>query len=273
MTQQVTLTPTMSPGVDQLAMEAFKRYTAQSQARHLLPYLRPGQRILDFGCGPGAISVGLARAVDPGEMHGVDSDGSRIELARMIAGFQGQENATFHVGDVLDLPFEDGYFDVAHGHDVLMYVPDTAGALAEVKRVLKPGGIISCREIICESSFMQPDYNVMKGSWDMYEELLKDDGGHPQIGKELKARLGEAGFVNARITGSVDIYSTPGEIEFIYRLSQKWFMTPEVVEGAIKYGATSRELADRTARAYDEWKDDPGAVSGVAFGEAIAAKP
>ena len=154
MTQQTSSTSdyNFSQGI----LETSRRHTAQSHARHLLPHLRPGQRVLDFGCGPGTISVGLARAVEPGELHGVDVKESQVDIARAIAGSRGQLNAVFHVGDVTDLPFEDGFFDVAHGHDILMRVPDTAAALAEVKRVLKPGGIIGCREMICGSHFAHP---------------------------------------------------------------------------------------------------------------------
>ena len=65
-------------------LEALRRYTAEANAKHLLPYLRPGLRVLDFGCGPGAISVGLAKVVDPGEMHGVDMEASQIEVARAV---------------------------------------------------------------------------------------------------------------------------------------------------------------------------------------------
>ena len=254
-------------------LETSKRYTAQSHARHLLPHLRPGQRVLDFGCGPGTISVGLAKAVEPGELSGVDIKESQVEIARTVARFQGQRNAVFHVGDVLDLPFEDGFFDVAHGHDILMRVADAAAALAEVKRVLKPGGIIACREMICRSHFMQPDLGVMRRSWDIFEDVLVVDGGHPQMGKELKARLDEAGFANAQITASVDIYSTPSEIEFVRTVDQEWHLSQEITDKAIKYGASTRELLDRIEAAYERWKHHPGAVYGVAFGEAIAGKP
>ena len=47
---------------------------------------------------------------------------------------------SFRVADIVDLPFEDGFFDVACCNDVLAYVPDTQAALSEVKRILKPGG-------------------------------------------------------------------------------------------------------------------------------------
>ncbi len=62
----------------------------------------------------------------------------------------------FHVGDVTALPFEDNFFDVAHCHAVLMHVPDRMATLAEVKRVLKPGGIIASREMFVSCSFLSP---------------------------------------------------------------------------------------------------------------------
>ena len=123
---------------------------------------------------------------------------SQIELARSVAEASGRDNATFHVGDVTDLPFEDGIFDVAHCHNVLMHVPDTSAVLAEVKRVLKPGGIIGCREMISASCFTHPDFDIIRKSWDMFEDLLAADDGHPQMGKELKGHILDAGFANVR---------------------------------------------------------------------------
>ena len=55
---------------------------AETNAAHLLSYLKPGLRVLDFGCGPGTISMGLAKAVEPGELHGVDMEESQISIAQ-----------------------------------------------------------------------------------------------------------------------------------------------------------------------------------------------
>ena len=163
------------------------RRSAGTHAAHLLPHLEPGLRVLDFGCGPGTISVGLASAVNSGEFHGIDMEESQIGLARAAAAAGGHDNATFHVGNVTALPFEDGYFDVAHCHAVLMHVPDTEAALAEVKRVLKPGGIISSREVIVASSFLEPGAEDVTPAWNTFANLVKANGGHPQMGRELKS--------------------------------------------------------------------------------------
>ena len=266
-------TPDYTMGFSEAILESLTRHTAEASAAYLLPQLRPGLRILDFGCGPGTVSTGLAKAVAPGELHGVDMEESQVELARAIAASNRQENAVFHVADVLDLPFDDGFFDVAHCHNVLMHVPDTQAALAEVKRVLKPGGVIGCREMICESCFTYPDFGVIRRAWDMFEDLLAGDDGHPQMGKELKGQVVEAGFTNVRVTASCDVYSTPADIAFIYDVANNWFLGAEIAEAAIKYGAATRALLNRVADAYSRWKDHPGALCVLAFGEIVADKP
>ena len=73
--------------------------------------------------------MGLAKAVAPGELHGIDREESVIELARSTAAAGGQANANFHVGELTELPFEDNFFDAAHCHTVMLYVPDTQAAL------------------------------------------------------------------------------------------------------------------------------------------------
>ena len=273
MTHGTSATPDYTMGYSDVILETQLRATAETSAAFLLPDLRPGLRLLDFGCGPGTISVGLAKAVAPGEMHGVDMDEAQIDMARSITASQGQNNAIFHVGDITDLEFEDSFFDAAHCRSVLMHVPNTAAVLSEVKRVLKPGGIIACREMICESAFTYPEFGIMRRSWDMFEDLVVADDGHPQMGKELKGRLLEAGFADIRMSASYSLYSSPEAIASIYRLISQWLLSPEIAEAAIKYGAASKSLVNDLQAAYDRWKDHPGALFAFAYGEAIGRKP
>ena len=152
-------------GYSEEVMDMRNWRSAESCAAHLLPHLEAGFRILDFGCGNGSISMGLAKAVAPGELHGIDREESVIELARSAAAAGGYANANFHVGELTELPFEDNFFDAAHCHTVMLYVPDTQAALAEIKRVLKPGGILSCRERISASSFSSPTRRIHGLCW------------------------------------------------------------------------------------------------------------
>ena len=248
------------------------RRSVHTHAAHLVPHLKPGQRVLDFGCGPGTISVGLAKAVQPGEVHGIDMEASQIELARAAAKAGGHANATFHVGDVTDLPFDDNSFDVAHCHAVLMHVPDTRATLAEVKRVLKPGGIIASREMFVSSSFLEPSDENTHSAWGTFAKLLAGNGGYPQMGRELKARFTEAGFSNILATASFDFFSTTEDVSFLRVFINDWFYSPDVIAAATKYGLATHQQFDDWQCGLDEWQASLGAVGAFAFGEAIGYK-
>ena len=249
------------------------RRSAETHAAHLLPHLGPGLRLLDFGCGPGTISVGLAKAVEPGELHGIDVEESQIDLARAAAKAGGHDNATFHVGDVTALPFEDGYFDAAHCHAVLMHVPDTEAVLAEVKRVLKPGGIIASREIIVASCFLEPGAEETAPAWNTFSNLVSANGGHPNIGRELKSTFLDAGFRDVRATASFDFFGAAEDVAFLHAFIMDWFYKPEIIAAATKFGLATQEQFDEWRQGLDEWRSHPGAVGGMAFGEAVAVKP
>ena len=197
MSQTPSDTSTTPMGYSEEFTQILHRRNAETHAAHLLPHLKPGSRVLDLGCGPGTISVGLAKAVDPGELHGIDMEESQIMVARASAQAGEHMNATFHVGDATDLPFEDGYFDTAHTHAVLMHVPDTEKTLSEVMRVLKPGGVLASREMITEASFVGPQQAVDESAWQTFGRLISARGGHPNMGRDLKHV-----FVNADLSTS-----------------------------------------------------------------------
>ena len=249
------------------------RRNAAFNAAHLLPHLKAGLRVLDFGCGPGTISMGLAKAVHPGELQGIDMEESQIEMARAAAAAGGHDNACFRGGDVTALPFEDDSFDVAHCHAVLMHVPDTQAVLAEVKRVLRPGGIVSCREMIGDSTFFAPDPGDLSGAMATFLKLLEANRGHPQMGKELKGAILEAGFTDIEASASFESYSTIDDIHFFHGFSVGWFFSPDVVEVVTKHGLARPEQIDAWRRTLDEWRDNRGAFAAVGWGEVLARKP
>lgn len=253
--------------------QLLNRRSLRTHAKHLIPHLKPGTCALDFGCGPGTLSVGLAKAVEPGEMHGIDMEASQIELARSAATAGGHTNAVFHVGNALELPFEDNYFDIAHCHTVLMHIPDTQAVLAEVKRVLKPGGIIASRELVGASCFLEPNREEFDTAWQVFLRLLEANGGHPEMGKELKNAFLEAGFMDIQATLSFDSFGSAEDIAFLHSFIGGWFFMPEVVAAAIQYGLATQQIFDEVRVALDEWSEQAGAVGGLAFGECVASKP
>src|SRR5947207_15180089 len=82
-------------------------------AAFLAPYLRPGMRLIDCGCGPGSITADIALAVAPGLAVGVDLRVDALAQARALARERGVANLAFHAASVYRLPFADGTFDAA----------------------------------------------------------------------------------------------------------------------------------------------------------------
>lgn len=117
--------------------------TAENSAAYLLPALVPGQGLLDVGCGPGTITVDLAARVAPGDVVGLDRSKGVVELAREAARTAGVTNVTFRTGDIYAMDFEDASFDVVHAHQVLQHLSDPVAALRELRRVARPGGLVS----------------------------------------------------------------------------------------------------------------------------------
>ena len=272
MSDQAQAESSYTMGYGEEFLQLLDTRSAQTHAVRLLPHLSPGQRLLDFGCGPGTISMGLAKAVEPGEFHGIDMEESQIAIARSAAKAGGHHNTTFHVGDVTKLPFADDYFDVAFCHTVLTHVPDTAAALKEARRVLKPGGLIFSRELIVSSSFIEPSEERTRPAWNTFAKLLAGNGGHPEIGKELRNHFLTAGFTDVRGAASFDSFGTKEDVGFFLQFVLDWFHAPAVVEAATTHGLATRAQFDEWRSDLEEWKDTPGCLSAIAFGECLGRK-
>ncbi|KOG85322.1 ubiquinone biosynthesis methyltransferase UbiE, partial [Streptomyces varsoviensis] len=120
--------------------------TAANSAAYLLGSLKPDMRVLDVGCGPGTITADLAELVPRGSVTGLEAAPGVLEQARAVARERGLDNVDFTVGDVHELAFPDDSFSVVHAHQVLQHVGDPVRALAEMRRVCAPGGIVAVRD-------------------------------------------------------------------------------------------------------------------------------
>ncbi len=95
---------------------------------------RPGGRLLDLGCGDGALTERVAQAVGAGEAHGVEF----VEEAAATARGRGIEVAVADLGK--PLPYEAASFDAIHSNQVIEHLPGTDIFLREIRRLLSPGG-------------------------------------------------------------------------------------------------------------------------------------
>ena len=119
--------------------------TAENSAGYLLSSLRAGLDLLDVGCGPGTITVDLARRVAPGSTLGLDRAPRCSNKRRAHAATQGV-TVELQAGDLYVLEFPDASFDVVHAHQVLQHLTDPVRALREMRRVLRPDGVLAARD-------------------------------------------------------------------------------------------------------------------------------
>lgn len=101
--------------------------------------LQPRQTALDIGCGPGYLTLDMARQVGArGRVIAVDTSQPMLDIAR--ARCTGQDQVDFHLADAAALPFPDASIDVAAAVQVYLFVPDLGAVMSELARVLRPGG-------------------------------------------------------------------------------------------------------------------------------------
>ena len=152
--------------------------------------LQSGDRVLDVGCGEGRHSIGACLYADV-EVIGIDLCEKDLNTAQQrlldFKAFMQKENssenrhlnASFQQADALNLPFADGTFDKIICSEVLEHIPDYKGVLAEIKRVLKPNGLLGVSvprawpEEIC---------------WRLSKDYHQVEGGHIRIFNALQLK-------------------------------------------------------------------------------------
>jgi ubiquinone/menaquinone biosynthesis C-methylase UbiE len=233
------------------------RRTADVDAEYLLPRLSPGLRLLDVGCGPGSITVGLARAVSPGESVGVDLAPAIIEEARSLA--LDIPSLRFEVADGYALPFEATSFDVVHAHQVLQHVARPVEALREWRRVLRPGGIVAVREVDFGTMSRWPRSPALDRFYEVYYGVAARNGTDADAGRRLAAWVTEAGFVDLEVGATVKVFATRADIEnWGYSWAERTRHS-SLGEQAVAYGLASTAELDELSAAWRAWADAPDA--------------
>ena len=149
---------------------------------------RGDEDVLDCGCGGGANIAVFLRMVDEGYVTGLDYSSVSVDKAREVnhaaiaAG-----RCEIVQGNVLELPFDDGRFDVVTAFETVYFWPELARCFAEIHRVLKPGGVFMIT-------------NEATGKTKSHEKWQKIvDGMSVYTGEELESLLTNAGFARVVI--------------------------------------------------------------------------
>ena len=245
--------------------------SAADSAAYLLPHLREGMRVLDVGCGPGTITLDLADAVGPaGAAVGVENVEGPLAHARRNAAARGDLRTRFELADVMALPYAAGSFDVVHAHQVLQHLTDPVGALREMARVTRPGGLVAVRDVDYASMVWHPASEGMTCWLDLYRRLARLNHAEPDAGRHLVAWAHAAGLSRLTPTASLWTYATPEQCAWwggawARRTLESTFATQAVERGL----ATAEELAQISA-AWQSWSTHPDAWFAMTHAEVVA---
>lgn len=185
---------TYTPGYSPNATAFMAARTLESHAAFLLPVLERGLEVLDVGCGPGTITQGIAEHVLPGRVAAIDRDSSQVARASLLA--QGREltNARFLTGNAYELPFAAASFDLAFSHALFEHLDRPLDALSEIRRVLRPGGLIALCSPDWDTFEMRAATPEAQAALRAYRELQERNGGDTRAGARLTGWLREAEF-------------------------------------------------------------------------------
>ena len=245
--------------------------SAAEYADFLVPHLDPSMDLLDAGCGTGTISVGLA-----GHCASVTALDATHQFAEAVAYAKKQRlrNVRFETGDVFAMSFGDGAFDACLCHSVLEALDDPSPALDEIRRVLRPGGVIGAASVDYggiliggqSTELLQRFYDVREKLW--IAEGLAD----PYFGRRLRGLLHGAGFEDVTATtkyityGSADSVSRFG-LDRAADCDDPWYS-----RSALDRGLLTRGELEQMQNAWRSWSGSADAFLAFPWCRAIGWK-
>ena len=243
--------------------------TAENSAAYLLPLLTPDANILDVGCGPGTITVDLAALVPDGHVTGIDAAEGVLDNARQEAGQRGQGNVTFETGNVYQLSYPDDTFDVVHAHQVLQHLSDPVAALAEMRRVARPGGLVAARDGDYGAMFWYPAEPGMTEWQALYRSVAREIGGEPDAGRHMLAWARAAGFEDIVSSASAWCYAGPADRPWWAGLWAQRLTESPFGDRAVEQGRATRADLDRLAQGWLHWAQDGDGWFTIPHGEIL----
>jgi 2-polyprenyl-3-methyl-5-hydroxy-6-metoxy-1,4-benzoquinol methylase len=252
-------------------LRSHRARTAANSAAYLLPYLRPGDRLLDVGAGPGTITADLARLV--AQTVAVEATPEAAQITRAGLDEEGMDAVEVCVDDVHRLRFGDGEFDVVHAHQVLQHVADPVSALGEMARVARPGGLVAVRDSDYAAFAWYPRLPALDRWLELYQSAARANGGEPDAGRHLLAWAHAAGLADVTATSSTWCFATPEARAWWGGMWAERITGSALAEQLLREERASRKDLDQIASAWRAWADDPDGWISIPHGELVIRVP
>jgi SAM-dependent methyltransferase len=196
-----------------------------------------GRLVLEAGCGVGAQTVILAANSPQAAFTSIDISGESLAEAQHQVQAAGFSNVTFERASIFDLPFGPACFDHVFVCFVLEHLPDPAGTLEALRRVLKPGGSITVIEGDHGSAYFHPDSVHARRAIQCLVDLQRQAGGDSLIGRQLYPLLVQAGYRDVTVSPRM-VYADATRPALVDGFTRKTFtaMVEGVGEQAVGQG-------------------------------------
>ena len=237
-----------------------------------LPPVKPGMRILDVGCGTGAIAREIARRVAPGEIIGVDREEAQLETARRLAAEEGVGNVRFHKGDAAKLDFPDDEFDAVYSRFLLEHVAGPPDAVKEMVRVVKPGGWVCAYEWENGCDACYPDSPAIRQVWLGIYRLQEILGSDAWIARKLYGIFLRAGLKNVETEGRAWTVNARERDKLRMLIDGALEITRQTRAGLLAEHLVPEEILTRAKDEYQRLLDDPETFILAGFCRAVGTK-
>ncbi|NQW17966.1 MAG: methyltransferase domain-containing protein [Chloroflexi bacterium] len=260
-------------GHDESVVSHHAMRTAGEAAAFFRPHMRPDMNLLDLGCGPGSITVGLAEWIPEGHVTGIDFDDSVIESAKKDAAERGLTNTDFISGSVYELPFENSSFDAVYSHQVLQHLSEPQQMLREAIRVVKPGGVVGIREVDWGTAGWWPKSESLSRFLEIYNAVADRNGGDANMGRRVRSELNKAGYVDVTVGAGVWAFGNPEEIKGWGEQWARRTLESNIAAKAVEYGIADQSELELVSEGWLAWSRDPDAYYTFTHAEAVGWKP
>lgn len=216
-----------------------------------------GMRCLEAGCGGGDIAIEMSRMVGAeGKVIAIDIDPVKIDIARREAEAAQVSNVEFRLADITRDAFDEE-FDLVHARFLLTHLPSPERALENMRRSMRPGGVVVLEDIDFRGHFCYPDCPAFWRYVELYTETVARRGGNANIGLRLPALLDQAGFQDVQMN-VVQPAGSSGDVKLMASLTMESIREAVAAEGL----ATQSEIEAIVAELRD-FASTPGAVQSL----------
>ena len=248
-----------------------------TSAAFFAPYVQPGMRLLDCGCGPGSLTLDFAEAIAPGEVIGVDNDERVLDRARAAAAERGTTNVSFQLGNIYQLELENESVDAVWTSSLMQWLDKPVKALREVLRVLKPGGVYASRDRDRGGDIFGNGNRLVGRALNLhYWQNELATGGSFHFGGRLRGLMLKAGFEKVTTGASYENHGDREGAQFIVGLYDR-ALREEIRPWSVKIikeqgWADDEELA-RLIEAWKLWGEDHRSFYAICRVENVGWKP